>query len=58
MVCVKCRRDYGHKTSTARDAVDFCSAECELEYKFPIMCRAADTAAEKPLVISSLIRTA
>jgi len=44
MMCMECARDYVQQRSTARDTLDFCSAECELKYKFPIMCRVADAA--------------
>jgi hypothetical protein len=57
MTCMECKRDYMQQTSTARDTVDFCSAECELEYKFPIMCHIASTATNL-LVTLSLRRTA
>jgi hypothetical protein len=57
MMCMKCNRDYVQQTSTARDTLNFCSAECELEDKFPIMCRIACTGA-KLLVTLSLKRTA
>jgi hypothetical protein len=56
MICTKCRRDYTHQTSNARDAVDFCSAECELEYKFPTMCRIADTATKLWVTVRRGIR--
>jgi hypothetical protein len=57
MMCMKCKRDFVQQTSTAHDTLDFCSAECELEFKFPIMCRMASTAT-KLLVTFSLKRTA
>jgi len=57
MLCMKCKRDYVQQTSTAHDTLDFCSAECELEHKYPIMCRIASTAT-KLLLTLSLKRTA
>jgi hypothetical protein len=57
MMCMQCKRDYVQQTSTAHDTLDFCSAECELENKFPTMFRIADTAT-KLLVALSLKRTA
>ena len=56
MICMKCKRDYRHQTSTARDSVDFCSAECELEYKFPTMSRIADTATKLFVTVRRGIR--
>jgi hypothetical protein len=57
MMCMKCKRDYGHQTSTARDTVDFCSVECELEYKFPTMCRLADAATKLWVTVRRGIRS-
>ena len=57
MICMKCTRDYVQQSSTAHDTLNFCSAECELEHKFPIMCRIACTAT-KLLGTLSLKRTA
>ena len=57
MMCMKCKRDYVQQTSTAHDMLDFCSAECELEFKSPIMCRIVRTAT-KLWATLSLKRTA
>jgi hypothetical protein len=54
---MKCKRDYVQQTSTARETFDFCSAECELENKFPIMCRATDTATRLFLTVKRGIRS-
>jgi hypothetical protein len=56
-MCMNCKHDYSQQISTARDTLEYCSAECELENKFPIMCHMASTAA-KLLVTLSLKRTA
>jgi hypothetical protein len=38
MMCMGCRNDYAQQSSTARDTLDFCSANCELTAKSSVGC--------------------
>jgi len=49
MMCMKCDCDYVQQTSTARDTLGFCSAECELASELVMQRGIADASLPKEL---------